>query len=1037
VIKRKLIFIVPLLLAGLHLPSQNPYIQHYTTYDGLPSNIVYNVFQDSRKFIWFATDAGAVRFDGSTFATYTKNDGLNTSKIIRIKEDSFGRVWITNWDGSLNYFFQNKIFNSTNAPFLDSLKPSEPFHEFFQDEDKTIYFYNVMYEVSALDTNNHVRKFDNLYEYFEENLRRKDGSKVEGNFDSTIWNSKSEVYIANLYMIRKIPIGEYMLWTRFGLLKIKELFKDPVLVGATGWGFLRTSFNRDSLFYIIGYGKYIYKYKDDHVVELTELPFYIYYTMSRQNALLLDKGGYYWIGTFDDGLYCLQEESISQQQSIKPNTLQSWVKKRGKILQHLDIRQVNGIFQDHEGNIWVSSAIEGIYKFSPYLNSHQHYQTDLFMDKGIWEMAPEPWGGMWLSNGKTIYLLKNDQLFTLNLEEPNTSFDVIYHLKTNNLIIGQKYSYFYALKDVIPDPVTNKVNFSQVDTSLLYMSDITFNEREDKISCFNYFDVNLIHPDTIFKPYKGYNPIYLKDYNVGSRIHYIYYNKNDDLIVNANQNYILTSDTFLYVKELSFLDRKRIIQHLNLNDSTELFNIENESVYLFFNENFFDLTSVKNNASGLQIQQVAWDTPVLYLANSRNIYKCDHPLQILAGDSVGIQLIDINFRNIHKILVQNDSLYIASDDGLTVIPEAMIDTIIFNHPIPYLQSILVNDKEADLSAQNLSLRGRQNLKFVFSSINYSSTPVIYSYKLEGADPDWASSVGQIVSYQNLRPGTYVFKLKISKLNLPWSQPLEYSIVVKPTFWQHPVSVGFIIVIILTFLSLIFLRVMTSRIKRREMDHQLIVLEQKALQSMMNPHFIFNALGSIQNFLLQNKPGEAGVYLSQFARLIRQNLGSINAAQVSLEEEVDRIKNYLDLEKLRMSNRFDYIIQMDDSIDADEDLLIPSMIIQPFVENAIWHGISPLDNNGWIRLSFSLPSRERMEIIIEDNGIGITQSAQFSTSSQSHLHMGMTMTRKRLEIIGRKHGVETSVTTSEAFPDSPNPGTRVVLVVPVAYSEVDG
>jgi ligand-binding sensor domain-containing protein len=155
--KRKLIFIVPLLLAGLHLPAQNPYIQHYTTFDGLPSNTVYNVFQDSHKFIWFATDAGAVRFDGSTFTIYTINDGLNTSKIIWIKEDSFGRVWITNWNGSLNYFFQNKIYNCTNAPFLDFLRSSEPFHDFFQDDDKTIYFFNMMYEIFALDTNNHVK----------------------------------------------------------------------------------------------------------------------------------------------------------------------------------------------------------------------------------------------------------------------------------------------------------------------------------------------------------------------------------------------------------------------------------------------------------------------------------------------------------------------------------------------------------------------------------------------------------------------------------------------------------------------------------------------------------------------------------------------------------------------------------------------------------------------------------------------------------------------------------------------------------------
>jgi len=198
--------------------------------------------------------------------------------------------------------------------------------------------------------------------------------------------------------------------------------------------------------------------------------------------------------------------------------------------------------------------------------------------------------------------------------------------------------------------------------------------------------------------------------------------------------------------------------------------------------------------------------------------------------------------------------------------------------------------------------------------------------------------------------------------------------------------------------------------------------------MMNPHFIFNTLGSIQNYLLQSKPGEAGIYLSQFARLIRQNLNSINSAVINLEEEVDRLKNYLDLERLRMEDKFDYHIEIDKSVES-EDILIPSMIIQPFVENSIWHGIANLDGKGLISIAFKLQSENSLQIIIEDNGVGVSNAVKFSVKGSKHLNLGMAMTRKRLKLLGKKYNVETKIAFSELSPGSPNPGTRVMLVVP--------
>ena len=277
----------------------------------------------------------------------------------------------------------------------------------------------------------------------------------------------------------------------------------------------------------------------------------------------------------------------------------------------------------------------------------------------------------------------------------------------------------------------------------------------------------------------------------------------------------------------------------------------------------------------------------------------------------------------------------------------------------------------------------------------------------------------------------MLKLKARKATSPWSKPITFRITIRSTIWQHPLFYILMGILFVALVALFIIRRKNQQLKQQEIDHQLVTLEQKALQSMMNPHFIFNALGSIQSFLLRNKSGEAGLYLSQFARLIRQNLSAINSPMISLEEEIDRLKNYLDLERLRMSERFDYTVEMDDTVPED-DIQMPSMILQPYVENAVLHGISAIDYRGLIRILISKQSEDVLTITIEDNGIGLQRSAVVSQRSEKHLHLGMGMTRKRLEILGKKFRVKTSVDISEAFPGSPNPGTRVTLVVPVSY-----
>ncbi len=976
---------VAMLLVALNLSAQNPFIQHYTTSDGLPSNYVFEIYQDSKKFIWLSMTGGGglVRYDGSTFTTYRRKDGLSYYQVGSISEDSFGRIWLRCSNGMINFFYQNKIYNSTNTPFLDSIKG---FWFFFQDKDPILYFYSPHPQmIYALDTNNRITKYEIP-------------GIQEGN---------------HIITMTKSVTGEFLIWAGPGVYKTRNLSQKPTLLSSICCEYDIVNFDNQNVYVRIlnpKTRKYIYvKYFNGFPVDSTELPV----KTEKPGYILDDANGLLWICTYDQGVFCL---------------------KNKQIVYHLDIKEADEIMQDHENNIWIGTRKKGVYKISPYFLYSKHYDSGYFKNEGIEALGSYPKNGVWCTNGERIYLLNNNEIFNLDFHitpwKPNWT---VYGINNNRLIIGNSGGFDdnFVLTGIRTDPLAKKVYFKHT-FKLPDLFKIAIDKTGREVSAFTLTEEPLKYGRVVTysleNQFSEINRVDIYPFYGG-----LFYNANNDLIINAEKNYILRNNKKLPIKELSRFNGKVISSHYDLNRSTELYFIE-DSIYLINNNKIYNLTSSFSYPIDQPIRRVKYDEPMLYLSTVSNVYKCDNPLQILKNRPVDLQLVDINFHNIHDILVKNDSLYVASDDGLTVIPGAVTRKINPHVPIPYFQSILVNDKETDLSKQNIILTGSYRIKFIFSSINYSSTPVFYSYMLEGADHDWSKGTGRIVVYQDLPAGNYDFKLRTSKPNLEWSKPIEFKITIKAHFWQHPLFFVFLALLFTGIISLIIIRRKNIQIKRRELDHQLITLEQKALQSMMNPHFIFNSLGSIQNYLLQKKSSEAGLYLSQFARLIRQNLNAINAASINLEEEIDRLKNYLDLEKLRMEDKFEYNIEVAENVEADE-VQIPSMIIQPFVENAIWHGIALLEEKGQIVIKFLMQDDKSLTVIVEDNGIGMKRSETYSAKREKHLNLGMEMTRKRLEILGKKFSVNTCLKFSEMFPGNLNPGTRVEMVVPVSTSDL--
>jgi sensor histidine kinase YesM len=154
--------------------------------------------------------------------------------------------------------------------------------------------------------------------------------------------------------------------------------------------------------------------------------------------------------------------------------------------------------------------------------------------------------------------------------------------------------------------------------------------------------------------------------------------------------------------------------------------------------------------------------------------------------------------------------------------------------------------------------------------------------------------------------------------------------------------------------------------------------------------------------------------------------------IGLDDEINRLNNYLELEQIRLENKFYYSIEVEDSLLKD-NIVIPSMIIQPFAENSIWHGIASIQSNGFIKVKISYLSDKVLKIVLEDNGVGMDNSKDKSFKSKNHLHMGMQMTRKRLVLLSKKYEIDAHVEHYDLYPGTENRGTRIELYIPYSTS----
>jgi streptogramin lyase len=327
-------------------------------------------------------------------------------------------------------------------------------------------------------------------------------------------------------------------------------------------------------------------------------------------------------------------------------------------------------------------------------------------------------------------------------------------------------------------------------------------------------------------------------------------------------------------------------------------------------------------------------------------------------------------------------------------------------------------------------KGENNFHLYFCSSDFvNSEKTLFRYRLSGINKTWIETGAgtRNINFTNLRPGWYDLFIEATDQDGHWSITRKVTIRIKPAFYQTRIFmtiVPLLILAIMVFSVILYIRQIQQK-ERSKHDE----LKLQSLRSQMNPHFVFNALNSINYFISNNDKLSANRYIADFSRLIRAYLSNMGQSFIPLENELNSVRDYLQIEHLRFGDKFEYRIDTSGVGDV-QDLEVCPGIAGPFIENAIWHGVRSLNNRkGNISIIFQQYGNNVLKCIIEDDGIGRAASLRNRGSAVNHRSKGITMVEERLNLTGKLMKMNYRLIISDLYPERDETGTRVEVDMP--------
>ncbi len=953
-----LLILLPVKLTGQHLlfESMESRLE-------LPTDECYHMLQDKNGYIWIATERGISRYNGRETVSYGKHNGLNDISVYDLAETRDGKL--------LALTSASRIMQLQNDSFIQL-----PCSKAFTDAKKNVYeiYYaldflgdtallltgNINTKVINLKTGSHKRygaaESDSVYYYLQwEN-------------DRFIHYKSSENRAS---VSRKFPSqkGYFLVNVMKGNRKItiRIPFTDKF---AADWRFVTANDNIGNTYFAA----------NNYVVQVaSDLSYRLYPIGNRVLSLFCDKDNGLWVSTYKSGLYYYPSPD-------KPD----------EVVWSLRDQAVGGVLEDHENGIWCFTLNNSVaYSKSKYIVSYADIHD---LEKGA-AMLTNEGSTVFAGNQKNqLFVIKNGKPREVTIAAPPV-FDFKTIMKYDNgwILGGVGGSVFtdsaFKLQNTIYDEKNSNIPATLIATAtagngslwaIQYDLLMRFNTNnvEEKLEPKSNRALAIIADTGNWLIYGGRKG--LARYNVLTGVH---------RAITCPEN-----------PAISDICRLKNGQVLIACSELGLYRIAADGMHLEpfsdfdFGGSAVDITEDKNSN--------------IWVCNYNTIFKITRSAK---GYSYKVFHIEDGFPrgDMTDLVCDENYLYCNSSGGLYRFNRNIDFTSNTN---PLLKVVQVSGNGLSVSQTKSSYvfeSGTRTISFDCDVLSYrGKNPAQLEYQLMGEDQLSGKSPDGKLMFYNLPPGSYEL--------LVWPQAggrsfrersIRFVFEIRPAFWQSSwfyFLSGFLLACIIYLLFRYFLiRIRRKETEKARINTMIAEYRLSALQTQINPHFIFNVINSIQVYILENDTLVAYDYLARFSKLMRIVLNMARQKTHTLESELELLTMYIDLEQLRFEKRFICEIDVDPELNTHDFRVLP-MLFQPFVENAIWHGLLPLKNirPGKLKIAFRKNGTDSVFVIIEDNGIGREAAGRISRH-KSHHSVAVSLNQERLQILSQVPGFDSS------------------------------
>jgi len=539
-----------------------------------------------------------------------------------------------------------------------------------------------------------------------------------------------------------------------------------------------------------------------------------------------------------------------------------------------------------------------------------------------------------------------------------------------------------------------------------------------------------------------------ENYDVGLPIQESMYCFKEDSCLYGTRDgfYMYTGDT---IYDLHKEENKRI-RHIDYFKQTKVlvYSIWGEGITLEYHNGESVKISTKDGLASNTVNSIFMDKyERLWIATNKGINKLtiDSLTDNYNLDVISKEGKDLSSPNVLQIYYKDNMLYLGTDAGFDVVDLKIKDDNKKNEIPLILDSLQINERKYSLTNTPIILNhDSNNLTFYYTAVAFNMLGGInYRYKLEGLSDQWIYTTDRKATFINVIPGSYHFILQVKNELGHWIElenKVEFKIN-KPyweTWWFRLIVLSIIGYIIYYYVSNLKKQKAFVETEKNFVEQEKKLLEelnesqQKALSSQLNPHFVFNSLNSMQNFILTKRTELSSDYLSTFSKLMRFIFENSKKLYVSLSDEIEALHLYLELEQVRHNNKFKYQINKE-SINIYE-IVMPSLLVQPIIENAIWHGLlHKLEGDRLLEVNFTA-TITHLQIDIKDNGVGRGKSKSRPKFIEKQRSSGVELTKQRLDLLSQSTGLSTSFEIIDLFDKNNNPnGTLVQILIPINLS----